>query len=101
MLFKKRGAKPSGADPAATDVFEVDDVPESHRVTHGLYTVIPKAKQLHNGNWIVDIVLHEERADGNRLYDFFGPMTEYASEDDARRAGVEHAVRRLDAESTP
>ena len=101
MLFKKRAAEPRAPDPEADDVFEVDDVPESCRVTHGPYTVIPKAKQLHNGNWIVDIVLQEKRADGNRLYDFFGPMTEYASEDDARRAGVEHAVHRLDAQSTP
>ena len=96
MLFKKRDAEPSGPDPAADGLFEIDDVPESHRVTHGVYTVIPKAKQLYNGNWIVDIVLHEERADGNRLYDFFGPMTEYGSEEDARKAGVEHAVQRLD-----
>ncbi len=101
MLFKKKETEPSGPDPAADDVFEVDAVPESHRVTHGRYTVILKTKQLHNGNWIVAIVLQEEREDGNRLYDFFGPMTEYASEDDARRAGVEHAVHRLDAQSTP
>ena len=101
MLFKKREAKPSSPDPAADEVFQIDDVSESHRVTHGLYIVISKAKQLHNSNWIVDIVLKKEREDGNGLYDFFGPMTEYGSEDDARGAGVEHAVRRLDAESTP
>ena len=96
MLFKKRDAKPSGPDPAADDVFEVDEVPESHRATHGRYTVIPKTKQLHNGNWIVAIVLQEERADGSRrLYDFFGPMTEHASAEEARRFGVEHAVQRL------
>ncbi len=97
MLFKKRDPQPSGPDPAADDVFEVDEVPESHRVTHGRYTVIPKTKQLHNGNWIVDIVLQEEQEDGNRLYDFFGPMSEHASEEEARRAGVEHAIERLDA----
>ena len=82
------------------DVFAVDAVPESHRVTHGRYTVIPKTKQLHNGNWIVAIVLQEERADGSRrLYDFFGPMTEHGSEEEARRVGVEHAVERLEAGS--
>ncbi len=99
MLFKRKKTEPSGPDPAADDVFEVDAVPESHRVPHGRYTVIPKAKQLHNGHWIVDIVLQEERADGSRrLYDFFGPMTEHASEEEARRVGVEHAVHRLDAQ---
>ena len=98
MLFKRKETEPSGPDPAPDDVFEVGAVPESHRVTHGRYTVIPKTKQLHNGNWIVDIVLQEERADGSRrLYDFFGPMTEHASEEEARRAGVEYAVQRLDA----
>ncbi len=101
MLFKRKQTKPSGPDPAPDDVFEVDAVPESHRVTHGRYTVIPKIKQLHNGNWIVAIVLQEERADGSRrLYDFFGPMTEHASEEEARRVGVKHAVQRLDEQST-
>ncbi len=101
MFFKKRPADPSGTEPVANDLFEVDDVPESHRAVHGQYTVIPKSKQLYNGNWIVDIVLQEKREDGDRMYDFFGPMTEYGSADDARRSGVEHAVERLDAQSTP
>ncbi len=100
MLFKKKETEPSGPDPAADDVFEVDAVPESHRVPHGRYTVIPKTKQLHNGNWIVNIVLQEEQEDGSRrLYDFFGPMSEHASEEEARRVGVEHAVERLEAGS--
>ncbi len=73
MLFKRKKTEPSGPDPAADDVFEVDAVPESHRVPHGRYTVIPKAKQLHNGNWIVDIVLQEERADGTAALRFLRP----------------------------
>ena len=67
-------------------------MPESHRVAHGQYTVIPKAKQLYNGNWIVDIMLLEEREDGNRLYDFFGPMTEYGSADDTQSCHKFHLV---------
>ena len=98
MLFKKRDTGPIAPEPAASDIFGVDEVPEAHRVAHGRYTIIPKTKHLHNGNWIVAIVLQEEREDGNRLYDFFGPMSEYASADDARRGGVEHAVQRLDAD---
>ena len=66
MLFKRKKTEPSGPDPAADDAFDVDAVPESHRVPHRRYTVIPKTKQLHNGNWIVAIVLQEERADGSR-----------------------------------
>lgn len=99
MIFKKRESKPGGWDPetAPADPFEVDDVPQSHRVAHRGYTIIPKTKQLHNGNWIVEIVLEEERPDGNRRYDFFGPMTEYNSEEEARQAGVEHAKGRLDS----
>ena len=45
-------------------------------MTHGRYTVIPKTKQLYNGNWIVDIVLEETLTEGSRRYDFFGPMKE-------------------------
>lgn len=100
MLFKKRDKEPIAPEPAASDIFGVDEVPEAHRVAHGRYTIIPKTKHLHNGNWIVAIVLQEKREDGNRLYDFFGPMTEHASEEEARRAGVEHAVQRIDEQST-
>ncbi len=96
MLFKRQSPDPVGPDPTATDLYGVDGVPEEHRVAHGRYTVIPKAKLLHNGNWIVEIVLEEPRADGRRQYDFFGPMNEYSSAEEARRAGVEHAIGRLD-----
>jgi hypothetical protein len=98
MLFKKDTPDPMGTDNAAGDPFEVDGIPEEHRVTHGRYTVIPKTKLLHNGNWIVEIVLEESRAEGRRQYDFFGPMSEYSSAEEARRAGVEHAIGRLDEE---
>ncbi len=96
MLFKKDTPDPMDPDPDAGDPFEVEGIPEEHRVTHGRYTVIPKAKLLHNGNWIVEIVLEEPRADGRRQYDFFGPMSEHSSEEDARRVGVQHAIDRLD-----
>ena len=96
MLFKKRETEPVDAGRTPNDPFDVEEVPEAHRVSHGGYTIIPKTKQLHNGNWIVEIVLEERRPEGNRRYDFFGPMTEYPSADEARRAGVNHAIGRLD-----
>jgi hypothetical protein len=100
MIFKKRESKPVGWDPetGSIDPFDVDDVPQAHRVAHRNYTIIPKTKQLHNGKWIVEIVLEEERPEGNRRYDFFGPMTEFSSEEEAREAGVEHAKARLDTQ---
>ena len=96
MLFRKQSPDPTGPDHTADDLYGVDGVPEEHRVAHGRFTIIPKTKQLHNGNWIVDIVLEETRTEGSRRYDFFGPMTEHSSEEVARRAGVEHAIDRLD-----
>ncbi len=96
MFFKK---KTSAEEPpeSPTAAASVDDVPESHRVQHGQFTIIPRMKQLHNGNWIANIVLEKATEEGPRRYDFFGPMTEYPSEEAARTAGVEHAIGRLDA----
>ena len=96
MLFKKKSLDPMGPDDTADDLYGVDAVPEEHRVAHGRYTVIPKAKLLHNGNWIVEIVLEETRTEGSRRYDLFGPMSEHSSEEEARRVGVEHAIDRLE-----
>jgi hypothetical protein len=92
MFFKKRSAVPDAVEGQLPDL----DIPESERVTHGAYTIIPRTKQLHNGNWIVEIILEEEREDGRRRYDFAGPMAEYPSQDQARRAGVDHAIGRLE-----
>ena len=95
MFFKKKRSTEPPQQPVAPGVSS-DDVPESHRVGHGRFTILPAAKQLHNGNWIVSIVLEETTPEGPRRYDFFGPMTEYPSEEDARAAGVKHAIARLD-----
>jgi hypothetical protein len=93
MFFKKRPAAPEG--PALDGSLPDLEIPESERVVHGSHTIIPRTKQLHNGNWIVEIILEEEHSDGRRRYDFAGPMAEYPSQDEARRAGVDHAIERL------
>jgi hypothetical protein len=100
MFFKKKTAADAPSE-SLTPAISVDDIPESQRVRHGQFTVIPVTKQLHNGSWIASIVLEKATEEGPRRYDFFGPMTEYPSEEDARVAGVEHAVRRLDARVGP
>jgi hypothetical protein len=93
MFFKKRTAAPDAA--ATAELLPDLEVPESERVAHGAYTIIPRTKQLHNGNWIVEIILEEEREGGRRRYDFAGPMAEYPSQAAARQAGVDHAIGRL------
>ena len=96
MFFKKKA--PADAPPESpTQAASVDDVPESQRVPHGQFTIIPIMKQLHNGNWIANIVLEKATEEGPRHYDSFGPMTEYPSEEDARTAGVKYAIGLLDA----
>lgn len=92
MFFKKRAAPDVSTGNGPPPDLEI---PESERVVHGAYTIIPRTKQLHNGNWIVEIILEEERSEGLRRYDFAGPMAEYPSRDEARQAGIDHAIGRL------
>ncbi len=97
MFFKKRPREdaPSGADePDALAT-------EGERVDHGSYGIIPRAKQLHNGNWIARITLVENHAEGERRYDFAGPMAEFESAEAAWKGGVQHAIERLDRPQPP
>ena len=81
---------------AQTGLPKPDEVPEAHRASAGRYTVIPLTKQLNSGKWIVRLVLEETVEGAPRSYDFLGPIKEYASEEEARLAGIEHARRRLE-----
>ena len=73
-----------------------EEIVEAAKTTHGRFTIVPRAKQLVNGNWIARITLEEETSTGSRSYDYAGPMEEFPSRDDAVRGGIEHAKRRLD-----
>lgn len=90
-----------GDDPApdrdteATGV-GVPSIGEVDPVPHKDYRIFPVAKQLHNGNWVVEVVLEDPSAGEGRRYDLAGPMREYASEEEARQAGVDFAIGRLD-----
>ena len=94
MLFKKRQSSPP--EPILDSSLSEDDIAQSTRVDHKGYTIMAMPRQLHNGNWIVRVVLEEGRPEGPRRYDFAGPMAEYPSEQEARDAGIEHATKRLD-----
>ena len=94
MFFKNRRAAASESVPE-TSLID-DEIARATRVDHGRYTILVMPRQLHNGNWIVRVALEERLPDGPRRYDFAGPMSEHSSEEDARRAGVENATRRLD-----
>ena len=92
MFFKKRpreDAQPDGDQPDGLHA-------EGERVDHGVYGIIPRAKQLHNGNWIARITLVENHSEGERRYDFTGPMAEFESAEAAWTGGVQHAIERLD-----
>ncbi len=100
MFFKKQ--RPASTSPDLGPARLVDEeIPESEKVAHGAYAIITRPKMLHNGNWIVRIILEEKRPDGPRQYDFLGPMSEYASEEEARKAGVDHAIEQLEHHVTP
>ena len=92
MLFRKREEAPGEAPVGGGGGEEVLD---DAKVKYGGYTLIPRVKQLVNGNWIARITLEEERDDGSRQYDFAGPMSEFASKEEATRGGIEHAKTRL------
>ncbi len=96
MFFKKRSSSPP--EPPQSGLLTDDDLADAIRVDHKSYAIIALPKQLHNGNWIVRLILEEPLPDGPRRYDFAGPMAEYGSEEDARHGGVEYAKRRLDGE---
>ncbi len=94
MLFGKRRNKPGDEPESAGTVGE--EVVDSAKTLHGRFTIIPRAKQLVNGNWIARATLEEETGAGARSYDLSGPMNEFASKEDAVRGGIEYAKRRLD-----
>lgn len=91
MFFGRKKSQQGGSksSPASADFQEFAPV------THGRFTIFPRAKRLNNGRWIARIELEEGREEGSRRYDFAGPMSEFASSDEARQAGVEYARRRL------
>ena len=66
MFGRKRRVEQSPREQA----LNVDDVPEAHRSEYRNYTIIPRAKQLNNGSWIVRIVLEETRDGEPRRYDY-------------------------------
>lgn len=70
------------------------DLASVQPVHHEEFRIFPLAKQLHNGNWVVQVILEDPSAGDGRRYDLAGPMREYASEDEARRAGVDFAIER-------
>lgn len=92
MFFKKRPPEDEQPGTPAPDASET----KGETVDHGGYGIIPRAKQLCNGNWIARITLVESRSEGERRYDFAGPMAEFDSVEAALQAGVQHAVERLD-----
>ncbi len=94
MLFGKRRSKPADGPESAATIGE--EVVDSAKTLHGRFTIIPRAKQLVNGNWIARTTLEEETEAGARSYDFGGPMNEFANKEDAVRGGVAYAKRRLD-----
>ena len=96
MFFKKRSASPP--EPPQSDLLAAADLADAKRVDYKSYAIIPVPKRLHNGNWIVRLILEESLPDGPRRYDFAGPMAEYESEEDARQGGVEYAKKRLDGD---
>jgi Domain of unknown function (DUF6566) len=91
MFFKKRQSHDDAPDVREPS----EDVFEGKRVDHGGFGIIPRAKQLYNGNWIARITLVDAGAD-ERRYDFAGPMAEFPSAEEATRVGVEHAIARID-----
>ena len=92
MFFKKRPREDEPAGAAEPDALEA----KGERVDHGAYGIIPRAKQLHNGSWIARITLVESHAEGERRYDFAGPMAEFESAEAAWKGGVQHAIERLE-----
>ncbi len=94
MAFWRKSASP--AEVPLDEPLGDRDVAGATRAEHGGYTLLALPRQLHNGSWIVRIVLEEARPDGPRRYDFMGPMTEFSSEAQAREAGIEYAKKRLD-----
>lgn len=93
MLFGKRRSE--NAEPVQDPAFSGEEVIDSARTKFGRFTLIPRAKQLVNGNWIARITLEEELTAGSRQYDYAGPMSEFPSRDEAVQAGIEHAKARL------
>ena len=94
MLFRRKSSPPP--EVSLTEPLGDSDVAGATRVEHGRYTILALPRQLHNGKWIVRIVLEEARPDGPRRYDFAGSMAEFSSESQARDAGIEYAKKRLD-----
>ena len=93
MFFRKR---PAEANEAAGDPLLDEELDQSEGVAHGRYMIFSRTKQLHSGNWIVNIILQEDRPEGPRRYDYFGPMSEYPTAEEASKAGVVYAIERLD-----
>ena len=94
MVFGRWRDKRLDASASTGSVGE--EIVDSAKERHGRFTLIPRAKQLVNGNWVARITLEEETPTGLRSYDFSGPMQEFASRDEAIRGAIEHAKRRLD-----
>jgi hypothetical protein len=92
MFFRKRPREDESPGADEPDALET----QGERVNHGAYGIIPRAKQLYNGNWIARITLVEHRSEGERRYDFAGPMAEFESAEAACTAGVQHAIERLE-----
>lgn len=89
-----------GGDDATPDRGDMSgsqrpDVASVQPVPHEDYRIFPLAKQLNNGNWVVEVVLEDPSAGEGRRYDLAGPMREYASEEEARQAGVDFAINRV------
>ena len=93
MLFGRRRPE-SREDPQQVDTTG-EEVVESARTKFGRFTIVPRAKQLVNGNWIARVTLEEDLTAGSRQYDYAGPMTEFPSRDDAVQGGIEYAKSRL------
>ncbi len=94
MLFGKRRTKQAEEAEPAGAIGE--EVVETAKTVHGRFTIIPRAKQLVNGNWIARATLEEETDGGLRTYDFAGPMSEFGSKDEAVKGGIDYAKQRLD-----
>jgi hypothetical protein len=93
MFFGKRRSHDA---EEAQDVGSIDEeIVESARTRYGRFTIVPRAKQLVNGNWIARITLEEDLTIGSRQYDYAGPMSEFTSRDEAVQGGIEYAKRRL------
>lgn len=95
MFFGKRRSEESRTE--VPPGVEGEEIVEEARTKHGRFTIIPRAKQLVNGNWIARITLEEDLTAGSRQYDYAGPMSEYVSRDEAVQAGIKYAKTRLEA----